>query len=103
MSAASRLASFKTLLAHARERTGIDIGFVLWDASTVPADLAPSALAIHLADEGVIGALVRRPNLDTLLNLWVAKRIDIRNGTFFDLPGIRTRLRSRELRGAINK
>lgn len=103
MSAASRLASFKTLLAHVRERIGIDIGFVLWDGSCVPADLAPNALAIQFADEGVIGALVRRPNLDTLLNLWVAKRIDIRSGNLFDLPGIRTRLRSRQLRGAIDK
>jgi len=103
MSAKSRLASFKALLAHVRERTGVDIGFVLWDGSSVPADLASGALAIHLADEGVIGALLRRPNLDTLLNLWVAKRIDIRNGTFFDLPGIRTRLRTRELRNAIDK
>jgi cyclopropane-fatty-acyl-phospholipid synthase len=103
MSAASRLASFATLLTHVRERTGIDVGFVLWDGSRVPANLAPGALAIRFADEGVIGALVRRPNLDTLLNLWVAKRVDIRNGTLFDLPGIRTRLRSRELRGAIDK
>ena len=103
MSAANRLVSFKSLLAHVRERAGVDIGFVLWDGSTAPAGLAGNALAIHIADEGVVGALVRRPNLDTLLNLWVAKRIDIRNGTLFDLPGIRTRLRGRELRGAIDK
>jgi cyclopropane-fatty-acyl-phospholipid synthase len=103
MSAKSRLASLKTFLAHLRDVTKLDLGFVLWDGSTVPAGLAPSALAIGIADEGAVGALVRKPKLDTILNLWVAKRIDIRNGTAFDIAGIGDRVRGREFRAAIDK
>ena len=101
--ARDRLDSLKRLLAQVRERAGIDLGFVLWDGSTVPADLDPGALAVAIADEGVVAALLRRPNLERLSNLWVAKRIDIRNGTLFDVAGQRPRVRTRELRKTIDK
>ena len=103
MSAQTRLTSLKTLLAHVRDATKLEVGFVLWDGSTVPAGLAPNALAISLADEGAIGALVRKPKLDTILNLWVTKRIDIRNGTSFDIAGLGDRVRGRDLRAAVDK
>ena len=67
-----RVASLKGLLAHVRERLGLDVGFVLWDGSTVPDDLAGDSLAIAIADEEAVAALIRRPNLDSLANLWVA-------------------------------
>ena len=67
-SAADRLKLFKTLLAQARERLGLDLGFVLWDGSTVPADLPPYALAVVFADEGAIAGMIRRPKPDTLSN-----------------------------------
>jgi cyclopropane-fatty-acyl-phospholipid synthase len=106
MSAADRLHAFKTLLAQARDRIGLDdLGFVLWDGSTVPADLPPDALAVVIADEGAVAGLVRRPRLDTLSNLWVSKRIDIRNGTFFDLANVRPRqkIRTREFIKSVDK
>ncbi len=89
-----RLALFKELLAHARERLGLDLGCVLWDGSTVPSGFAPDALAIKIADEGVVAALMRRPNVDTLAQLWVARRIDVLNGTIFDLVSHRPKVRS---------
>jgi hypothetical protein len=67
------LKSFRKLLAHAREILELDIGFRLWDGSTVPDDLDPAAFAIRFADEGVIASLLRSPNPETLLNLWVSK------------------------------
>jgi len=103
MSAESRLAGLKILLAHVRDVTKLELGFVLWDGSTVPAGLSPDALAIAIADEGVIGALVRKPKLDTILNLWVTKRIDIRNGTAFDLGGLGSSVRGRDLRAAVDR
>lgn len=104
-SAADRLKLFKSLLAEARERLGLDLGFVLWDGSTIPADLPPYALAVTFADEGAIAGLIRRPKPDTLSNLWVAKRIDIRNGTLFDLAAIRPRekVRTKEFVRKVNK
>jgi cyclopropane-fatty-acyl-phospholipid synthase len=100
---AGRLASFKRLLADARERLGLDIGFVLWDGSTIPVDWPATRLAIALADEGVIAGLVRRPNLDTVANVWASGRVDIRNGTIFDLAAIRPRVRTREFRKNLDK
>ena len=94
--AVRRLESFKRLLAHVREILSLNFGFVVWDGSSVPADLPSHALAIVFADEGVVAAMQRRPNADTFLNLWVTSRIDIRNGVIFDLVARRPGLRPKE-------
>ncbi len=98
-----RLVRFRRLLEHARSALGISFGFVLWDGGTVPADLPADALAIRIADEGAIAALLRRPNIDTLANLWVSARIDILNGTVFDLAAARPAVRSRALVRSLDK
>jgi cyclopropane-fatty-acyl-phospholipid synthase len=103
MLAASRLASLKKLLAHVRERLGLDIGFVLWDNSTIPEGLAPDALALTIADEGAVAALARRPKLDTILNLWVSRRIDLINGSLFDAVARRPKVRSKDFLRALDK
>ena len=94
--AARRLDSLKKLLAHLRHRVALDLGFVLWDGSTVPADLPADALAVAIADEGAVAALIRRPTFVTIVNLWVSARLDIRNGTFFDLLARRPKVRTKE-------
>ena len=101
--AARRLESFKRLLAHVREVASLDVGFVLWDGSTIPADLPRDALAIAFADEGIVAAMLRRPNANTFLNLWVTERIDIRNGDIFDFPERKPKLRTKELRRRLDK
>jgi cyclopropane-fatty-acyl-phospholipid synthase len=98
-----RLAGFKRLLEHARERLGLDVGFVLWDGSTVPADLAPGAFAVRIADEGAVAALLRRPTVETLAHLWVARRLDQVNGTLFDLANVRRTKRTREFLASLDK
>jgi cyclopropane-fatty-acyl-phospholipid synthase len=103
LGSAERLESFKRLLAHARERLGLDLGFVLWDGSRVPADWPANGLAIAIADEGVVAAFIRHPNLDTLANVWVTGRLDIRNGTIFDIAAIRPKARTREFRKNLDK
>lgn len=100
---AKRLVGLKDLLVHVRERLGLEVGFVLWDGSSVPEGLASDALAINLADEGVIAALLRRPNGETLANLWVTGRIDIRNGSLFDMVRMRPKVRTREFRKTLDK
>jgi len=101
--AARRLEQFRRLLAHVHERILPDLGFVLWDGSTVPADLGSGALALVIADEGAVAAMMRRPNIDTFLNLWVTSRFDLRNGTFFDLASRRPKARSRTLMKTFDK
>jgi cyclopropane-fatty-acyl-phospholipid synthase len=99
----ARLDSFKKLLTHIRERTGFEPGVVLWDGSTVPPSLPPDSLALAIADEGAVAALMRKPKLDTLANLWAAGRIELRNGTIFDLVAKRPRVRSRDLMKTLDK
>lgn len=103
MSAKGRLKTLSKLLAHVRQLFELDIGFVLWDGVTVPEVLAPDAFAIVIADEGAVAGLVRKPNMETLLNLWVSKRIDLRNGDVFDLLRRRPKVRTRDIRGRVNK
>jgi cyclopropane-fatty-acyl-phospholipid synthase len=98
-----RLLAVRDLLAHMRERLGLETGFVLWDGSTVPAELSPGAFAIAIADEGAIAALIRRPKLDTLLNLLVSARIALRNGTYFDLMAQRPRVRLKQAIKTLDK
>ena len=95
--AAKRLTSFKAMLTAAHERLALEFGFVLWDGSTVPENLSGDSFSIVIADEGVVAALIRRPNLETFANLWAAARIDLRNGTIFDLVAKRPKVRTKEL------
>jgi cyclopropane-fatty-acyl-phospholipid synthase len=101
--AAKRLAAVRELFAHARETLGLDIGLVLWDGSLVPADLPSGAPAVSFADEGAVAALIRRPSLETLVNLWVSGRVDIKNGTLFDLARIRPKVRTRQFLKTVDK
>jgi cyclopropane-fatty-acyl-phospholipid synthase len=98
-----RLNSVRSLLTHLRERLGLSLGFVLWDGSTVPDGLACDAFAIAIADEGAIAALIRRPKLDTALNLVVSGRFDLRNGTIFDLMAQRPRVRIKDFLKTLDK
>lgn len=101
--AEKRLASLKSLLGDAHRRLGLEIGFRLWDGAFVPADWPRDALAIAVADEGVVAGLIRAPRLPTLIDLWVAKRLDIVNGDLFDLVAKRPKTRTRDLRKGLNK
>lgn len=99
--AEQRLASFRALLTRAHREMGLEFGFRLWDGSSIPADWPPGSLAVAIADEGVIAALLRAPRVTTLANLWAAKRIDLVNGSLFDLVARRPKGRTRDLRKAL--
>jgi cyclopropane-fatty-acyl-phospholipid synthase len=75
----------------------LQFGFRLWDGSTIPTSLPADALLLSIADEGVIASLLRRPNLDTLANLWAAARVDIHHGTIFDFVQRRPKARTRDI------
>jgi cyclopropane-fatty-acyl-phospholipid synthase len=82
---AKRLEAARALLSDAHRALKLDFGFELWDGSAVPADGPADDLRLRIADEGVVAALVRRPTLDTVLQMHVAGRLDLVNGTIFDL------------------
>jgi cyclopropane-fatty-acyl-phospholipid synthase len=101
--AEKRLERLKALLGDAHRRMGLEFGFRLWDGANVPASWPRDGLAIAIADEGAVAALIRAPGLPTLANLWAAKRLDIVNGGIFDLVARQPKRRTRELRKGMNK
>ena len=103
MTAKSRLEAIRRLLIHAHERLDLAFGFKLWDGSTIPENLPKDALMIRLADEAMIAALLRKPNIDTLANLWVSARLDILNGSIFDLVARRPAIRTKALLRSLDK
>jgi cyclopropane-fatty-acyl-phospholipid synthase len=84
-----RLAALRRLLVEAHEKLGLKLGFRLWDGSMVPAGWPQDGLGIAIADPGVLAALIRKPKLDTLLNLHIADRLSIVNGSIFDVAAAR--------------
>jgi hypothetical protein len=95
--------SLARLLAEAHAKLGLKMGFRLWDGSTVPADWPADGLMLTFADEGVIAALLRRPKLDTVLQLHVAGRLGLINGTLFDLAEARPQGKIGRLARGISK
>lgn len=81
--------SLALLLEEAHEKLGLKLGFRLWDGSLVPAGWPDDGLMLTLADEGVIASLIRSPRLDTVLQLHVAGRLGLANGSLFDLAEAR--------------
>ena len=58
----------------------------LWDGSRLPLGLAPtSGLEISIASPGVIGTILRKPTLDTIIQQYVEKGIDFSGGTLVDI------------------
>ena len=60
-------------------------------------------IAKRFADEGAIAALTRKPSMEILANLWVSKRIDLKNGDLFDLVQQKPKVRTRQIRSSVNK
>jgi cyclopropane-fatty-acyl-phospholipid synthase len=81
-------------------RIALDLpfGFELWDGSTIPASLPSYAMRLVIRRESVIATLIRRPNLDTVLNAVVAGLLDLKNGTLFDLADQRPQKLGRRLK-----
>ncbi|WP_262298802.1 class I SAM-dependent methyltransferase [Microvirga sesbaniae] len=98
----ARLEMFRDLLGDAHRALELPFGFELWDGSTIPADLPSYAMRLVIRRESVVAALLRRPNLDTALNAYVAGLLDLRNGTIFDLAAQRPQKVGRRLK-AVNK
>ena len=98
-----RLEAARALAAHAHQALELQFGLRLWDGSLVPPQWPQDGLAVAIADEGALAAMIRKPNAETLANLWAAKRLDIVNGTLFDLVERRPKVRTRELRKRLDK
>jgi cyclopropane-fatty-acyl-phospholipid synthase len=81
-----RISAIKSLVAELAGMLDLDASVSLWDGSRLPLGRSVhSPLEIHISGPGVIGALLRRPTLDNIIQCYVDKRIDLRGGTLIDL------------------
>ncbi|MDX2309428.1 MAG: cyclopropane-fatty-acyl-phospholipid synthase family protein [Hyphomicrobium sp.] len=75
----------RALVGAIGERLDLDAHVRLWDGSRIPLGRdVKGPFEIAIADPGVISSMIRRPSLDTLIQLYVAKRIDFAGGTLVD-------------------
>jgi cyclopropane-fatty-acyl-phospholipid synthase len=58
----------------------------LWNGERIGPQGGPS---LKINDMDAVRQLVRRPGLNTIVELWIAKSVDIENGTIFDIAALR--------------
>lgn len=80
-----QLAAARQLVGLIAEKLDLDASVRLWDGSLVPLGRAVSGpFVLSITGPGVIGSLLRRPTLDTLIRHYVNGRIDFEGGTLID-------------------
>lgn len=94
---ARRLDILRQVLGTLHRRLELRVGFGLWDGTLVPADWPANGLILAIADPGVVASLLRRPRLDTLVQLHIAGRLDLHNGSLFDLAAVRPKAKLGQL------
>ncbi len=93
----------REFLTVAHQKLGLEFGIELWDGVRIPQDYPADGLAVAIADEGAVAALLRKPKPETMANLWASARVDIRNGTIFDLVGKRPKVRTKNFIKSLDK
>lgn len=59
----------------------------LWDGTRIGAFDGPSLV---INDPTIVRQLLLKPNYDSLIDIWTSGRVDISNGTIFDLANAKT-------------
>lgn len=100
---ARRLAAARSILEHLGARLDTPFVVELWDGSTVP--LGPAAdgrYRLVIDGAGTLGALLRRPSLETIARLYAGGHLDFRGADLITLVEAarakRVRLKLRDLR-----
>jgi cyclopropane-fatty-acyl-phospholipid synthase len=96
-----RLAAARRLASHLHEQLELDFGIRLWDGSVIPHGW--SDLTLCLNDPRVLTSMIRQRKLDALIDAWSTKRLDLENGTLFDLIEKRPSIKTRDIRKRLNK
>ncbi len=74
-----------TLARDVGAKLDLDAHVELWDGSRHALGAnAKGPFVLKIADAGVVASLLRRPTIDMLVELYVAKRIDFSGGTLLD-------------------
>lgn len=98
-----QLAVVRGLIADLGRQLDVDVSVRLWNGERLPlGQRATGPLEIRINDPGVIPSTLRRPFLDTVIQHYIDKRIDLHGGTLYDLgealdpPGRSVRIRARD-------
>ena len=76
----------RALVREMADKLDIDAFVRLWDGSRLPLGKnASGPFEISIADAGVIGSILRKPTLDSIIQQYVARGIDFSGGTLVDL------------------
>src|SRR6185437_14677962 len=80
-----QLEAARSLIRDLAERLDLNAWARLWDGTRLPLGKAPTSnFEISISDPGVIGSIVRRPGLDTIIRQYIEKGIDFSGGTLID-------------------
>ena len=80
-----QIESARALVRELSDTLDLDAFVRLWDGSRLPlGQNAKGPFEIAIRDPGVIGAILRKPSLDTMIQQYVAKGIDFEGGTLVD-------------------
>jgi cyclopropane-fatty-acyl-phospholipid synthase len=80
-----QLQAVRGIVRDVAQKLDLDAWVRLWDGSRLPLGKAPtSGLEISIASPRVIGTILRRPTLDTVIRQYVEKGIDFSGGTLID-------------------
>lgn len=82
---AKQISAAANLIARLAHRLDLDASVRLWDGSLHPLGReVTSGFEIRIASPGVIGSILRRPTLDTVIRHYVDKNLDFSGGSLID-------------------
>lgn len=80
-----QLDAARALVRSLADRLDLDAWVRLWDGTRLPLGHAPTSnFEISLRDPGVIGSILRKPGLDSIILQYIGKGIDFSGGTLID-------------------
>lgn len=80
-----QLEAARGLVRELAAKLNVDAWVRLWDGTRLPLGESPKGdFEISVASPGVLGAILRKPSLDTVIRQYVEKGIDFSGGTLVD-------------------
>lgn len=97
---AARTAALEDLIRHAVDTFQPAFGLRLWTGERLG---PPGGATLVLADPAGLARLVLRPKIDTLIDLWMTKGIDLESGSLFDIVEQRSAVRTKAALRSLDK
>lgn len=104
-SAATQIESIKKVLTTVADPLDLNVSVRLWNGDVVPlGNEVDGRFVISLSGPGVIGSLVRKPTLETLVRLYATGHIDFEGGDLIEFSeALRTKRANRQKLKEISK